>query len=455
MALRVPGAIVTITNDTGIIAAPLFERFPVIIGQGDPFRIVRNQEVVRSSGVVDQLRSVTTINEIVSVGDLPNIANYTAVTDYVLAAGNTISWNGASDSPTLGETYYVTFTESRPASAYDPMLYYDENLIYANHGEGWRTNGNINDVSVGGSLALNAGANGVIIAQLDLSALTDPDTPSLADLETAFIAVRNKLDEITDYKLFLIPMSSGTLATTTAASIFFNHAVLASQPENKQERTVLAALGSGTTYQQFATYAQAYAHERMSVPAIPDATVSVVGYAGSTYDMRFYNAALSGLICSRGIGIEVSGEIVPGITFERNYTPKELKYLVQRGVSPANIRGEVVRNVLAITTDTTNALTESLGVQDVKDYVKKYWREALFAAYKNRRINRNLLAQIRSSSINILEQLIADEIIADQRAVSVSQDISEPRKVNIYGKIQPGYGLQWMDVNFVFVLSFS
>jgi len=453
MAFRPPGAVVTIINDTGLIAPPLFERYGVIIGVGDAYRIVRNQAVVRSAGSVDNLQSISTINEISSAGDLPSVSNYTS-SDYTLVAGNRISWVGASNSPTLGDTYYVTFTETRPASAYVPRLYFDENLIYQDHGEGLMTSGVINDVSVGGSLALNAGGKGVIVAQLDLSGATSPNSPTNSELELAFIAMRNELNKILDYKLFLVPMSSGTLDTTSAASIFFNHAVLASQPENKQERTVIAALAEGTSYTAAATFAQSYAHERMVVPLVPQATCSVAGYTG-THDMRFYNAALSGLITSGPIGQTFSDSIVPNVSFTDNFTPAELKYLVQRGVSPAKVRGEVTRNVMAITTDTTDARTESLGVQDIADYVKKYWRESVYAIYRNKRINQNLVVQIRGSSVNILESLIRDEVISDYRAVTVAQDTTEPRKVNIAGKIQPAYSLQWMDVNFVFVLTFT
>lgn len=453
MAFRPPGAVVTITNDTGVIAPPLFERYGVIIGMGDAYRIVRNQAVVRSAGSVDNLQSVSTINEISSAGDLPSVSNYTT-SDYTLVAGNRISWAGASSSPSLGDTYYVTFTETRPASAYVPRLYFDENLIYQDHGEGLMTDGSINDVSVGGSLALNAGGKGVYIAQLDLSGATDPMSPTNNELETAFIALRNELNRITDYKLFLVPMSSGSLNTTSAANIFFNHAVLASQPENKQERTVIAALAKDTSYTAAATYAQSYAHERMVVPLVKDATVSVTGYSG-TYDMRFWNAALAGLLTSGPIGQTFSDSIVPNVTFTDNFTPAEVKYLVQRGVSPGRVRGEVARNIMSITTDTTDARTESLGVQDIADYVKKYWRESVYAIYRNKRINANLLVQIRGSSVNILESLIRDEIVADYRKITVSQDTEEPRKVNISGQIQPAYSLQWMDVNFVFVLTFS
>lgn len=453
MAIRVPGIIVRIVNDAGIIAPPLFQRYPVYIGEGDPYRLQEDVRLTRGTGAWENLPTVTTVDSIVSVGDLPGIASYVAGTDYTLI-GNTINWNGAASEPTAGDHYYVTFTENRPTSAYTPMLYLNENLIYADHGNQTRTDGTINDVSVGASLGLNAGAAGVIVAQLNLSSATDPDNPSNTELENAFIAMRDELDKITDAKLFLIPMSSGTLNSTSAANIFFNHAVLCSQPERKQERTVIASLPQATTYQAAATYAQSYAHERMVVPMTPGAISQVVGFTGN-YDTRFYVSALAGLLCSGYIGQEFSDEIVPNVLFEDNFTPEELNYLVQRGVSPAKINGEVVRNVMAITTDTTNALTEALGVQDIKDYVKNYWRVGLWRAFRNAPITTSLPGEVQAASVGILNYLVTRSIVAEYRSISVSQDTVEPRKLNVTGKIKPAYGLQWMDVTFTFVLSFS
>lgn len=454
MALRIPGIIVNTVNDTGIVAPPIFERYPTIIGEGDPYTLYTNQAVVRSSSSTDPLPTTGTAHAIISIGDLPGIVTYTQGADYTLS-GNNVDWIGGSGSiPTLGDTYYVTFTVARSADAYLPTLYFDENMIYADHGASTRTNGNVNDVTVGASMALAAGAGGVIVVQLDLHGAADPDSPTAQELENAFEASVTQLEQITDYKLFLVPMSSGTIYTTTAADIMFNHAVIASQPEKKMERTVIASLAKSTSYTTAATFAQSYSHERMVVPVISDATVSITGFT-TTYDMRFYAATLAGKLCSVPIGRTISDEILPNLSFTTNYTNDELNYLVQRGVSPGKIRGTVVRNVLAITTDTTNALTEDLGVQDIKDYVKKYWREGLWNLYKNAPITVGLINQVRYSSVGMLAQLASDQIIADYRDITVTQDTLEPRKLLVTGKVKPAFSLQWMDVTFTFVLSFS
>jgi hypothetical protein len=458
--LQLPGVIVRIVNDTGIVAPPAYERYPVIIGEGDPWKLISGVEMTKGTpGGTDLIPTMTSVHSIDMIYENGNSNSPKYVGEYTLT-GNYVDWAGATSEPVTGESYYITYTETRAASAYEPILYFDENLIFEDHGYNQRTNNAINDASAGGSLALQAGARGVIVLQLDLRSAVDPDSPSASELENAFIASVDKLETITDFKLFLIPMSSGIISTTTAADIMFNHATLASMPENKQERTVISPVPIGTSPVTAAIYAQTYAHERMVVPFTYRGACQVTGierassFVNETYDTRFYCAAIAGKLCSSDIGVNISDEIIPNIVVAGNYGPKVMQQMVQSGVGPSKIRGTVLRNVYIGTTDTTNALTEDLGVQDTKDYVKKYWRDGLWPLYKNKPINSSLLASIHSSSVGILDSLISRNIIDQYKNVSVRQDTQEPRKVFVTGKVKPAFSLQFIDVTFTFVLSF-
>jgi hypothetical protein len=465
--LQLPGVIVRVINDTGIVAPPAYERYPVIIGSGDPFKLLLTQPIVRGSGVADNLPTIMNVNQIIGTYRSGNFNYEHALwTSNYSLVGDTIDWTGTTpnvDAPDLAETYYVTYTESRAASAYEPTLYFDGNLIYEDHGSGTRldTPGTINDVTAGAILALGAGARGVIVLQLDYSLAVDPYNPTVSEEQNAYLAAIEKLETITDFKLFLVPMSTRMLSSTTASNLLFSHACIASLPENKQERTVIASAPSGTSYTDAATYAQAYAHERMVMPFPYAGQSQVIGVEGlstaiqaTIYDSRFYSAAVAGRLCAADIGINISDEIIAGVNTTGNYKPAVLTYLVQRGVGPSKTRGGVTRNVYIGTTDTTNALTEDLGVQDTKDYVKKYWREGLWPLFRNKPITGTLLSSIRSASIGILDSLKTRQIVDDYANVTVRQDSMEPRKVYITGKIKPAFSLQFIDVTFTFVLSF-
>ena len=455
MALRVPGVIVDIVNQAGAIATPTYVRYPVIIGVGDSNLSITTR-IQHGSTDNDVIPVTTEFQEFTSVTTI-NHEDYTASYTY---DSQTVSifWETQSGTyPKENDRYVVSFTETVSASAYTPTLIFDQNTLYSEFGGTTRTDGSLNELVAGAWLSLQAGAPGVIVLQLDLRDAIDPLYPTNAELEQAFNDAVTKLEEITDYKLFLVPLSSGTLDSTTAADIMFNHAIQASLPENKQERTVVAALPKGTSVVDIATYAQGYANERMVVPATKNTStkINVSGFATNTYDTRFYNCAMIGVQCSVGVGINISDGIVPNITLDSNFTPNELNYLVQRGISPAKSKNGVVRNVLAITTDTTGALTEDLGVQDVKDYVKRTWREGLWADYRNAPITNSLPGEVANTCKSMLDSMLRDSIIADYTTPLVQQDQTEPRKLNIRGRIKPAFGVQWMDVEFVFVTTMS
>ncbi|MFA5132670.1 MAG: DUF4815 domain-containing protein [Candidatus Paceibacterota bacterium] len=453
MAERVPGVITTITDDTGRIVPPTFRRYVTIIGVGDAYKLIQNRRMVRGAGTNDAIPTVTQVNTIVSVGDLPGISKYIDGADYQLS-GDEVEWLAGGDEPGAGDAYYLTFTETRPASAYQPILYFNDNLAIANHGNVLMTTGQINDVTKGVQLALENGGKGVIALQLDLRAAVNPNAPTGQELENAFLACIDKLERITDAKLLMVGMSSGVMQTVTAANILYSHAILASQPERKQWRTVMMAMPAGTSYLEFVAAQAAYANSRMVVPAIPT-NLSMPGLLG-TYDSRYYCAALAGKLLSGGVGDTYYDEIISGITFgdSYNYTPDELEYLVQHSVSPAKSLSGVVRNVAAFTTDGTSALTEDLGVQDIKDYTAYAWNKKLWEVFRNKRSAIGLAGEIKSASENFLDTFIDKGTIANHRNVAAYQDITEPRKYRVTGQILPVFGVGWMDVDFVFFMSF-
>lgn len=453
MADRLPGVIVRITSDVGIRVPRVYERFPIIIGQGDTERLIENEPVLHGGvNSSDPLR-VTPVTRVISVGDIPGQSKYTSPDDYSLS-GNSINWEAAGDEPSSGSIYYVTYTAGLPDSAYEPTLYFDQALVYSEHGGRVKVNGSINPIVVASDLAFDNGALGVILLQLDLRDANDPENPTGQEIEDAYTTpetgVIARLEKITDFKLFLVPLDAGVLGTRTATDILFNHAVVASLPENKQERTVIAALSGGMTPSQIQAFARSYHHERMVVPAAPGTAVSLAGFTG-TFSQTFLSAAFAGLLCSRPIGRAVTDQVIRNVYLIDDFTPRQLRDLVKDGVTPFVTRASLTRVVFPITTDTTNAVTEDLAVQDIADYTKRTWRETLHQYFIGVPITRGTPAAIIAASQTILNDMVLSGIIADYTALRAVQNPSEPRLIEISGKIKPAYPLQFIDVNFVFV----
>ena len=106
---------------------------------------------------------------------------------------------------------------------------------------------------------------------------------------------------------------------------------------------------------------------------------------------------------------------------------------------------------MAITSDTSSPINEDLGVQDIGDYVQKYWQESLWNVYKNAHITPNFAASLVSTSTTMLERLISDTVIFGYKDITAAPDQVEPRKFIMRGRIKPSFTFQWMDVYFTFV----
>ena len=435
MAERVPGIIVRIVPDTGIVAPPLFQRYPLIIGSGDIELPVYDEAVTRAAyGALDAL-SKTGVLRIVQIGDIPGSAKYDEGVDYVLS-GNEVEWLGVAE-PAAGAIYYVTYTYSLPTTAFTPTLYFDENLMYADHGQKTKVAGGINPLTVAADISFRAGARGVLVAQLN---------PADGNTVQQYDAVIAKLEKITGMKLFLVPLDVDPQINDDV----FNHCVISSLATRKQERTMFVASAKNTSYAQFQALPGIYRNGRAVVPICYNGEVSISGFTG-TYDQVYIGAAIAGALCAADIGAGISDTPLSGFGCVGDFTPAQYDILVQSGGSPVSSGGGVPRIVMAITTDTSNAINEDLGVQDIADYTKKYWRESLWNIYKNARITPTFGSSLVSTSKTMLERLLSDQIIAGYKDITATPDIVEPRKFNMTGKIKPTFSFQWMDVTFIFV----
>jgi len=435
MSNRLPGVIVRIVPDAGIVSLPLFERYPVIMGGGETELLVSDENVIRGTGVLDPLTK-TPVFRIISIGDLPGVPKYDEGIDYVLT-GNSVDWTPGAQKPITGNRYYVTYTHTPVASTYEPMLYFDENLIYVDHGQKTKVDGNINPIVNGASIAFQSGARGVIVVQRD---------PTIYSLDDAYLAMVEKLKKLERMKLFLVPMDVGG----TINAILFNHCVLSSTPENAQERTLIVSSPMGTTRDQFIAAAISYRNLRAVVPAAYLGEVMVTGFGTTLYDQVYLSAACGGLLCSGDIGMTYTDEVLAGITLNGDFTIDERRLLVGNGVSPVTQRGEVVRWVFPITTDPTSAFTEDLGVQDISDFTKKTWREKLWDQFRNAPITPATIGSMVTFSKSVFDRMIQDGYITGYKSISIMQDQHEPRQINVRGKVQPTWRAQFFDVEFVF-----
>jgi len=288
---RLPGIVVTIENQ-GIIAPAGFERFPAIIGRGD-YEVIkeRNLGLTRSSTTsYDDLRAEPSTSPVVTVwgvGRAPGATQFSEGTDYTITPSPSstvparVEWAPGGAEPPVGTKYFLNYTVEIPASAFEPLLYLDEQLMIRERGSELffssvlADDREVNPLVAAGRLAFKNNAPGVVILQLDfhpsvtgngslpgvtaldwgdpLNPTTVPPIGGTLEMEPSYDIAVQKINKVEEFKLWLVPMDPGSdpdRADWTFGednnSRFFIHALSASAPDEGRERTLLGSYPRGT-----------------------------------------------------------------------------------------------------------------------------------------------------------------------------------------------------------------
>lgn len=496
---RLPGIIVTIVPDVGLIAPFGFERFPAVIGFGDIEVITqRSLAVTRNpSGDTDQLSDL--LVSLFQIGLAPGITQFrpspATVPDFEIVEltdddGNPVSgirWLPGGTAPRTGKTYYISYTTEMPSSAFTPVLYLDEGLMLRERGREsiFSDSSLINPVVAAARLAIKNGAEGVILTQLDYraensvlvpeatSAWQDPLDPTGAELDEAYDVAVQQIDKVEEFKLWLVPLDPVRLPEDldpsgrremgeSNNSRWFVHASLASSPVEARERTLLGNVPQGTILDALRNTASAFADtgggERFVVPGakgeggIKPSTVSITVFSRSNdlVCVSFLNAAMAGLFSASEIGAPNNSAPISGVRMLADWTVNEAKLLRGSGVIPFKTRSDLTTLLIPITCDTTSAFTEDLSIQDTADYMRAFIRIRLFGIYRNTKITAQTESAVAASLASLLDGLISDNIIVDFSDIVATQRKDEPRLIEVRGRVKPAFPLRWLDVELEF-----
>lgn len=318
----------------------------------------------------------------------------------------------------------------------------------------------VNTLTAGSLLALQNGAQSVIVGQLDSSGFSSPIIPSASEYNTALNTHLETLKTYLDvpyYLVGMIPDNSTTITTNADANTYinspiWNHCKLMSAPENKGERTTIAGFLAGTIKSNFKSYATTYFSTRMIVVAPGDVEYNNV--AGKTVNGSLAAAALAGKVCSyTRVSQSVLNETLTGIDLAANfYNPIEQRDLTGAGVTFLLSNFGIIRIIAGKTTDTSTADTEDIAVVAIADYTKKVTREELNNTFispaGSTPINNRLLNAMVGKMRSIFDRLVLEQVLEAYKPESITarQDITEPRLVRVTGSIKPLYSLWWVDV---------
>lgn len=363
----------------------------------------------------------------------------------------------------------------------------------------------VNPLVAAASLCFDAGALGVITARLRptnssgayvevIPGDLDLDTSTTADgnghkayilyaingVGTIWEGLFEKLEKITNAKLYLIPLLDAVHSGEDALSgtqglneLVWQHCVNMSAPRSGQETTertcigVLAPVSSNATIDTpigrtqtlkangqrdpsvLKTYIDAFNSTRFMCMA-PE-QITPVPFQNA-YHNGFAAAVYGALLSKVAVGASLTDDEVPGISLlpTINYKRAEVESLLQAGATVLKQEGSSTRIVMALTTDVTDAVSESANIQEIGDYLRKQMRDLLWAKFKKIPINENTHLSISA----FLNTFLANEpTVSGFKEITAKQDSVEPRLFKITGKIKPVFTNEYMDVDFTFVAS--
>lgn len=437
---REPGVYINEIENPRFISPIGGARVVAIVGLGKDYVTVKNEKVAHdSSGGIDTISGVSAgdIIEVLGVGDVAGVYNYTVTTDYAIS-GNTIDWSPAGDEPEVGATYYVTYTKRKISpDDYDPITYYSIDDVRANYGDAL-SSGNISEVTIAASQAFRAGASQVVICQAE--------SGSVGDIEAAI----DKLKKEEVHILVVVGSSN-----TTIQAYAKEHCQIMSSPTEKRERVVFLAPSVGTIAGMKSEAESLY--EERCIVVVPEKVDVILTDAACESDTTlslssiYAGAYLAGKLANPNISIAepLTRKQVFGITgFSGiNYLDSQMNNLASSGITVLKRDGTAIKVRHALTTNTLNRNHSEISVVMIKDSIRRLVRNDLDAAFIGTRITTETPSQV-VSRIKALLDSEKGESINSYRNVRASVNSSDPTAIDISFEISVIYPFNYADIEF-------
>jgi hypothetical protein len=364
----------------------------------------------------------------------------TSYTDTGAATSGTFppSTNTASDEPDVGAKYYVTYTYSKTADDMKPKLYFSYDDIVRNYGAPSLDN----TISLAAYIAFEQGTSQMICAQV-ADDTYDEFKARVDQLELPVSSVK---------PYYIVPLTSTVTVKSVADQIrsyIKQHVVTQSDILHGQERQALFGFPTTTTVEQFVAYENAYKNERVQV-FIPGSFTKTMTIAGVPTDLVLDSTFLAVMYAAKASTLATQEPMTHksfvGIKDMPVYTKAEMDLMASNGGTIIVFRNGnyIVRH--ALTTDPTNANTQSPNIVQVKDAVINDVRMLLEDLYIGGRLDDTTAQAVKNTVESILTREIALGRITKKGAVVAKRNTLEPRQIDVTFSILPVYSLDWIYV---------
>jgi hypothetical protein len=337
----------------------------------------------------------------------------------------------------------VSWTRAKVSTDYLPVLYTNIKDVRDNYGNELEA-GIPYAIPIAARLMFDNGAPSIVIAQAT--------TGSNSDLQTAIDAMKNQ-----DIDILIVPQSTNTTLTNYVRA----HVLTQSAPSLAHERiAITSADGFSDATTTIVNKAVTAFNERVWLVAPPsfvytlkDATYQQDQdvFLPSTYLAAAYAGTATNPNFDAASPLTRRSLVGPKNLSTFNYLESDKDYLGQNGVAIVETGPGGFRIRHAVTTDNTNVNTVTASVILIKDHIRKTLRPLLDKQYIGTKITAGTPSAVATTITTYLEQKITDQIIVNYRNVSVTQDATDPRTLNVKFDILPVYPLEFVDVSFSLV----
>ena len=435
MAYTKPGVYSRYIPTPGTVILGAGARIPAIIGVAPTYYTVVDEQVVRGSypygTQTDALDNTATY--FVRIGDVAGVADYTEGTDYQLVGG-VIEWLSGGDSPTAGDTYFVTYRYAKPASGYAAQLFSNMNDVTNEYGAPIYGN----TLSLGIKIAFENGAPFVIGVQVT------------SDIDAGYTAAIDKLRYTVSEALPTAPVALST--SSTVQVYLYNHAKTMSSTTFRGERIGLIGMAVGSTIANIRAKATAFDSERLVLPydePTRDVQNSDGTYTERTLDSTYLACAVAGMMSKFDVQEPLTRKVVIGFkALTRQLLETEKDQMAGDGVLLFESKAGVITVRHQVTTNNNTPEEAEISVMQIRDYVIKNVRNSLDDVYIGGAITSRTRADVVTSVDAVLSKISEEGAIVAWGDITASQNATDPRQIDIGFSIKPAYPLNIIMITF-------
>lgn len=358
------------------------------------------------------------------------------------------TFNRSGNAPSVGETYYVSYTTPKSASQMGLTAYTKDSDAYAVYGQPTTLE---NRLSLAIKFLTDNGAVQFaciqVPKQVGLGVASDQSfIDAINSLSTPIPGSGRRADVI-------LPMSTSENVQQALSTFLLKQAT----PTIQGYASAYIGFDAFTTAAQMATITSSIANQRVVATNVNSAGVMLQSSpteAAIEYPVtgEFVAAALAGLAVSpnNDVATDITGQKVVGFTRSLIvYDVPTMNMLAQNGITVLTDDNGALEVRDFLTTDMSNILTKKPYVTTTADYIGKAFRIALkqFKGRKEVSVLPNSIKAVLNGLLKSWASNNSSAILSAYGQLQVTQDVIDPTTFNISVPVQPIFSALYFNVS--------